>query len=158
MYGILRVVLLLDIAICAAAGYAQGGPPFITDDPGTPGNRHWEINLGWTGFHNPGASSYQLPDIDINYGLGDRIQLKYELPLAAVTDENNTTRAGLGESFPGVKFRFYEHHRGGEPKSDENMNFSLGTYRKPRLTTPRARWRAALLRTGRSTICRLRRL
>src|ERR1700690_4064865 len=128
MHGSLRAVLLLSTAVSAAAGYAQGGPPFITDDPGTPGNKHWEINLGWTGIHNPGASSYQLPDIDINYGLGDRIQLKYEIPLAAATDENNTTRAGLGESFPGVKFRFYEHHRAAEPKSDENMNFSLGTY------------------------------
>ena len=40
-----------------------------------------------------------MPDIDMNYGWGDRIQLKYELPLAAATDQNNTTRAGLGESF-----------------------------------------------------------
>ena len=24
---------------------AQGGPPLITDDPGTPGDGHWEINI-----------------------------------------------------------------------------------------------------------------
>ena len=36
--------------------HAQGGPPFITDDPGTPGNHHWEINFGWIANHNPGAS------------------------------------------------------------------------------------------------------
>ena len=62
---------------------AQGGPPFITDDPGTPGNHHWEINFGWIANHNPGQSYYEIPDVDINYGWGDRIQLKYEIPLAA---------------------------------------------------------------------------
>jgi hypothetical protein len=25
--------------------HAQGGPPMITDDPGTPGNGQWEINV-----------------------------------------------------------------------------------------------------------------
>ncbi|MGA2168784.1 MAG: hypothetical protein ABSG62_11275 [Terracidiphilus sp.] len=74
--------------------HAQGGPPFITDDFGTPGNRHWEINPGWIGDHNPRQAYYQLPDINMNYGWGDRIQLKYELPLAAASDRNNTTRAG----------------------------------------------------------------
>jgi hypothetical protein len=77
-------VLLPSAAIAAA--HAQGGPPFITDDPGTPGNHHWEINFGWIGNHNPGQSYYEIPDVDINYGWGDRIQLKYELPLAAGTD------------------------------------------------------------------------
>ena len=27
---------------------AQGGPPLLTDDPDTPGNRHWEINTAYT--------------------------------------------------------------------------------------------------------------
>jgi len=41
--------LLLFLAVYGVeAAHSQGGPPFITDDPGTPGNRHWEINLGWS--------------------------------------------------------------------------------------------------------------
>jgi hypothetical protein len=24
---------------------AQGGPPYLTNDPGTPGNANWEINI-----------------------------------------------------------------------------------------------------------------
>jgi hypothetical protein len=128
MRRLFQLFLLLAPALGAALSHAQGGPPFITDDLGTPGNRHWEVNLGWIGDHNPAHASYQLPYFDINYGWGDRIQLKYELPIAAATDENNTTRAGLGESLLGVKWRPYEHHRAGEPKSEENMDFSLGTY------------------------------
>jgi hypothetical protein len=105
----------------AAVAHAQGGPPFRTDDPETPGNRHWEINFGWIGDRNPAAGAYQVPDFDINYGLGDRIQLKYEIPIAI--EETRPASAtpfetavpgqvigGLGESLLGVKWRFYEHH------------------------------------------------
>jgi len=33
---------------------AQGGPPLLTDDPGTPGHRNWEINIASTHFRSPG--------------------------------------------------------------------------------------------------------
>jgi hypothetical protein len=136
-------ILAIAILFTAAFARAQGGPPFITDDPGTPGNKQWEINVGFVGTHvplaarssssiastyQPGTSAYQLPDLDINYGLGDRIQLKYEIPLAATTDGNNTTVAGVGQSLPGIKWRFYEHYTAGKPKTDENQTFSMSLY------------------------------
>ena len=136
MRNLLSILLLVLAFAGAAAAHAQGGPPFITDDPGTPGNRHWEINFGWVANHNPGQSYYEIPDIDLNYGWGDRIQLKYELPLAAATNANNSTGVDLGESFPGVKWRFYEHHRSGEPPTDANLLFSLGTYPQVSINNP----------------------
>ena len=148
MRRLIRLILLLAPLAASLPACAQGGPPFITDDPGTPGNRHWEINLGWIADHNPGNAYYQLPDIDMNYGWGDRIQLKYELPLAAATDANNTTRAGLGESLLGVKWRPYEHHAAGEPKSDENMNFSLGTYPQVSINNPTSAVRRGIVENG----------
>jgi hypothetical protein len=141
-------LFLLLMAAGAALAHAQGGPPFITDDPGTPGNRHWEINLGWIGDHNPAHASYQVPDFDINYGWGDRIQLKYELPIAAATDQNNTTRAGLGESLLGMKWRPYEHHKAGEAKSDENLDFSLGTYPQVTINNPTSAVRRGIVENG----------
>jgi hypothetical protein len=132
----------------AFAAHAQGGPPFITDDPGTPGNKHWEINFGWIADHNPANATYQTPDIDMNYGWGDRIQLKYELPMAVATDPNNTTRAGLGESLLGIKWRPYEYHRAGEPKSDENMLFSLGTYPQASINNPTSAVRRGIVENG----------
>jgi hypothetical protein len=71
-----RALLLFLPVVSAAAAYAQGGPPFITDHPGTPGNHHWEINFGWIANHNPGQSYYEIPDVDMNYGSGDKVQLK----------------------------------------------------------------------------------
>ena len=144
----LSYFLLAVCCIFAPFIHAQGGPPFITDDPGTPGNRHWEINLGWIAEHNPGLACYQLPDFDINYGWGDRIQLKYELPIAASTDQNNTTRVGLGESLLGIKWRPYEHHRAGEAKSDENMDFSLGTYPQVSINNPTSAIRRGIVENG----------
>ena len=142
--------LLLPLVIDTGAtlAHAQGGPPFITDDPGTPGNRHWEINFGWIADHNPANAYYELPDIDMNYGWGDRIQLKYELPLAAATNESNTTSAGLGESLLGIKWRPYEYHRAGEAKSDEDMLFSLGTYPQASINNPTSAVRRGIVENG----------
>ncbi|MGD0648998.1 MAG: hypothetical protein ABR971_13505 [Acidobacteriaceae bacterium] len=118
-----RLVLLLVVlaSVLATKAHAQGGPPFRTDDPDTPGNKHWEINFGWMGDRNPQAGAYEVPDFDINYGLGDRLQLKYEIPIAI--EETRALPAtpgqpaipgevigGLGESLLGIKWRFYEHH------------------------------------------------
>jgi len=153
------------ILLSAAVSYAQGGPPFRTDDPETPGNKHWEINFGWVGDRNAAAGAYQVPDFDINYGLGDRIQLKYEIPIAIEENrplaatasqpaQEGTVLGGLGESLLGVKIRFYEHHPGdpwigrnppskvdpaagaGEPEEEKPVNFSVGTYPQLSLDNP----------------------
>jgi hypothetical protein len=148
MRRLLSVLLMFAPFLLAALARAQGGPPFITDDPGTPGNHHWEINFGWIANHNPGQSYYEIPDIDMNYGWGDRIQLKYELPLAAGTDANNSTGVGLGESYPGIKWRYFEYHRAGQPKTDENLLFSLGTYPQVMINNPTSSVRRGLVEPG----------
>ncbi len=133
----LLAILLLFLPVAGAAlARAQGGPPFITDDPAPPGNHHWEINFGWIADHTPGESYYEIPDVDMNYGLGNRIQLKWEQPLAAGTNANNSTRVGLGESLLGIKFRTYQHYIPGKEKTDDNINFSIGTYPQVSYNTP----------------------
>jgi hypothetical protein len=141
-------IMALLFAACAGLARAQGGPPFITDDPGTPGNRHWEIDFGWIGNHNPGRSYYEIPDVDSNYGWGDRLQLKYELPLAAATNANNSTGVGLGESLLGVKWRYFEYHKPSEPKSDGNLLYSLGTYPQVSINNPTSSVRRGIVVPG----------
>jgi hypothetical protein len=120
-FRILRLLAFALPCLFSLAVHAQGGPPFRTDDPETPGNKHWEINFGWIGDRNPAAGAYQVPDFDFNYGLGDRIQLKYEIPIAIEETRPQPATAGspaepgqviggLGESLLGIKWRFYEHH------------------------------------------------
>ncbi len=141
--------LLLGLVCLVARVRAQAGPPFLTDDPETPGNKHWEVNAGWTANHNPGDSYYQVPDFDFNYGWGDRIQLKYELPIAVHTDQNNTTVAGLGQSLLGIKWRFYEHRRAGaKPEDDKAVNYSFGTYPQLSLNNPTSAVRRGVVLPG----------
>ncbi len=124
-----HVVACAFCILAAAFAHAQAGPPFRTDDPETPGNRHWEINIGNIADHNPTNAYYQVPDFDINYGAGNRVQLKLEFPIALHTDANSSTTGAFGEFFPGVKWRFYEHRRAdASPGDDKAVNFSVSTY------------------------------
>jgi hypothetical protein len=120
---------------------AQGGPPFRTDDPETPGNRQWEINLGFIGAHSLTEGSYSTPNLDINYGLGDRIQLKYEIPLNIQQrhGEVSNVAVGLGNSLMGVKWRFYETRteiiRSGKPPKTK-FSFGMSIYPQLALNHP----------------------
>jgi hypothetical protein len=87
---------------------AQGGPPMVSDDPGTPGDGKWEINLAWTGERNSGATAQDTPLLDMNYGVGERLQLKYEVPWLVVQQPYGASRSGIGDSLAGVKWRFYD--------------------------------------------------
>jgi hypothetical protein len=69
-------------AFIARAAFAQGGPPMITDDPGTPGNGHWENNVAIAFAHRPNEWSIDAPAIDLNYGWGDHIQLTLQTSAA----------------------------------------------------------------------------
>ncbi len=72
-----QVAVAIPMVLCPYAR-AQGGPPYYTNDTSTPGNRNWEINLGYMPFLYATQSTSHLPDVDINYGIGDRFQLTYE--------------------------------------------------------------------------------
>jgi hypothetical protein len=97
----------------AASALAQGGPPYYTNDPGTPGNLNWEINLGYMPFFFSNNSVSHTPDLDINFGLGDRIQLTYENAWLRAQNPGSATKFGLGQSNPGVKWRFYDRGEDG---------------------------------------------
>jgi hypothetical protein len=92
---------------------AQGGPPYYTNDPGTPGNKKWEINLGYMPFLDNDQSMTHTPDVDINFGLGDRIQLTYENAWSRVYNTAENPKYGLGQDQLGRKWRFYDNRQSG---------------------------------------------
>ncbi len=95
------------MSLAARSLLAQGGPPLITDDPDTPGPRHWEINLSYFRQRTPGESLSEEPRIDLNYGVGRRIQLKLEAPWLSRREDGLTTVHGAGNTVAGVKYRFW---------------------------------------------------
>jgi hypothetical protein len=104
---------VLFFFLAAASAFAQGGPPYYTNDPGTPGHLNWEINLGYMPFLYSNQSVSHTPDVDINFGIGDRIQLTYENAWLRVQNPSSRTEYGLGQSNPGVKWRFYDSGESG---------------------------------------------
>jgi hypothetical protein len=103
-----RLIPFCVLFFAAANALAQGGPPYYTNDPGTPGNHNWEINIGYMPFYYSGQSVSHTPDLDINYGVGDRIQLTYESAWLRVKDPGSAAKFGLNQSNPGIKWRFYD--------------------------------------------------
>jgi hypothetical protein len=100
--------LLLPRAACA-----QGGPPYITNDPGTPGSGNWEINLASMTSRSAGVTQWQIPQIDLNFGLGERIQLTYEVPYILQSGGGEPQASGWGNAFPGIKWRFLDQGEDG---------------------------------------------
>jgi hypothetical protein len=101
-------ILGLAFFLSATSALAQGGPPYYTNDPGTPGHLNWEINLGYMPFLYSDQSVSHTPDIDINFGVGERIQLTYENAWLRVQNPSSASKFGMGQSNPGVKWRFYD--------------------------------------------------
>jgi len=105
--------------------YSQGSPPLLVDDTGTPGNGNWEINLVASLGHSEIADEWEAPLFDINYGLGERLQLKVESPYIISKEENGESDSGFEGIKFGVKYRFY---------SLEDRGISISCY--PQIFSP----------------------
>jgi hypothetical protein len=91
-----------------ARAWAQGGPPMLTDDTGTPGNGTWEINVGCTAQQMPGSSEFGAPQLDLNYGIGNRIELTYFATYLNDREDGESSKWGASASEMAVKWRFYD--------------------------------------------------
>ncbi len=81
-------------------------PPLIIDDPGTPGCEKWEINVTFDIDFSKNEKHIEAPLLDVNYGIGDNLQLKFEIPNQMDQDEQES-RSGVGNAKIGVKYLFY---------------------------------------------------
>jgi hypothetical protein len=101
-------------------------PPLDVDDPATPGCNQWEINVLTNGDFTRGERHLELPLLDINYGIGDNLQLKYEVPMEK-TQTGEVSSTEVGRSKVGVKYMFYEN---------EETDTEIGFYPQVEIATP----------------------
>ena len=87
---------------------AQGGPPYFTNDPATPGPQRWEINFGYIPVVSAGQSTTSMPDIDLNFGVGKRIQLTFEVGWIRQAAKSEPSYYGVSQDEIGVKWRFVQ--------------------------------------------------
>jgi len=116
--GLRGMAVVILFAVGSKIALAQGGPPYYTNDPGTPGKNNWEINLGYMPFLYNSQSTTHTPDVDINFGWGDRIQLTYEDAWLRVLNQPTPAKYGLGQDQLGLKWRFYD-------SGEDGMAFSI---------------------------------
>ena len=101
-----RVATMLALGvIVSSAAFAQGGAPLATEDTNTTPSGTWEINLIGSVARMPGVTEIVAPDLDVNYGLGARVQVKAELPWVTVREEGATAKSGIGRAIAGLKWR-----------------------------------------------------
>jgi hypothetical protein len=115
----MRWLALAAAVAMAGPALAQGGPPMVTDDPETPGDGHWEINLGAIATRTHGRLELAAPDADINYGWGDHVQLKVDIPWTFAREDGQRWKSGVGTGDFGVKWRFIDQEQAG---------FAMSTY------------------------------
>jgi hypothetical protein len=91
----------------------------------------------------------------MNYGWGNRIQLKYELPMAMheSREGKGSLVAGPGDSLLGVKWRFFEYVRNAALKRVRNEDasepdFSISTYPQLSLNNPTSSVRRGVVDPG----------
>jgi hypothetical protein len=107
--------LLIGTVFIFALGIASAtaGPPLITDDPDTPGPDSWEIDVATTSEYTQHEWNLETPLLDMNYGIGDHIELTCELPWVVVVPDHGGTSSGLGNTLLGVKWRFLDQTNAG---------------------------------------------
>ena len=79
-----RILFCLALTLVTHEAWAQGGPPMLTDDPGTPGNGKFENNLAITVERRSHELALDTPAIDFNYGLGEHIQITLQTSLVVL--------------------------------------------------------------------------
>ena len=123
-----QIVLVSAIVVCACAT-AWAGPPLITDDPYTPRSGGWEINLAFTLEQTHSARTYNVPQLDANYGAGDHVQLNLAVPYLIVDNQDQGPYGGIGDTAVGAKWRFFDEDKAG---------FAMATFPKIVFNSPGA--------------------
>jgi hypothetical protein len=121
----LTVLLVITCMLCFNNSHAQGGgPPMLTDDPGTVNYHQWEIN---TSVNSSVTNNVQLavPYIDANYGVTSHLQLKAEAPYLLTFDHSHTS-GNLGDVILGLKYQFINE--------DKKHFLSAGVYPQETIT------------------------
>jgi hypothetical protein len=108
----LATAFFLLSSICTIS-FGQAGPPVIGDDPGTPGNGHWEINLAYPYAQTEKTIAMDFPYVDLNYGLGDHLQLKYQGGYFFGKYRGQGWQNGYDDSLVGVKWRYLDEDKSG---------------------------------------------
>lgn len=105
-------MIVLLVCTGGSSSWAQGGSPLITDDTGTPGSKKWEIAVAITSeIRHPDQRQFKAPLLDVNYGVGENLELNWEVALLVSANRQEAVLSGVGDSTVGVKWRFLDEDK-----------------------------------------------
>ncbi|MFO1305097.1 MAG: transporter [Burkholderiales bacterium] len=100
----------LAVVALALPALAHAAHPFVTEDPGTQGTGHFELELGFGAFNGdpsiPGRTNAFAPQFSI--GVLDNVDLIAQAVRVSQTPADGATLVGQGSMLLDVKWRFKE--------------------------------------------------
>jgi hypothetical protein len=100
--------LLATALASVGARPAMAGFPFVTDDSGTQGTGHVELDLYVQYSRFSGGSTGSLPAVSFAYGVTDNFDLTLGVPMTMAQTNGVGTNVGIGDISAGFKFRFID--------------------------------------------------
>jgi hypothetical protein len=106
------------LALCIAMftpSAAWAGHPMITDDAGTQGQGHFQLEVNGQYDHDQGAgitTTGGQAAAALTYGITDTIDVVAGIPYLWITEESNhlsSSENGISDATLDIKIRFYEH-------------------------------------------------
>jgi hypothetical protein len=126
----------------ALAGAAA--PALATEDTDTPGAGRWEINLIGSATRSTGKVwEFGLPEVEINYGVGDRLQLMLAGSRIRLDEPGMPVRSGTGSATTGFKWRLLDQ---------EDAGFSLAVFPQYTWNPSKGAERSGIVEPGTSTL------
>ncbi len=83
------------------------------EDTDTPGAGRWEINVGLSATKVGRNWEYGLPEMELNYGVGERMQLQLAGSRVSQHEADMPVRAGTGSATVGLKWRLLDQEQAG---------------------------------------------
>ncbi len=88
------------------AGPALAGPPLSIDDPGILDPGQWEIIVAGAGQWRDSGDFYELPVLDVSYGLSENVQASAVVTRVESRPEGESRRSDFGAAQVAAKWRF----------------------------------------------------
>lgn len=127
---VFKLALLMGATVSGAAHAAH---PFITDDTGTQGTGHWqlELNTDHTRVKEDGVMTRnQVANGTLTYGITDTLDLAANLPYQRNKTGGESAVKGIGDATVQAKWRVFENEQGWSVALKPAVTFPTGNDNK----------------------------
>ncbi len=101
------LAFVASLHLLAGLPVAVAGPPLVIDDPGILDPGQWEFIAAVTGESTSAGEVYELPVLDVSYGLTPDVQVSVVYPYVRADASGASSDSDFGNLEIAVKWRFW---------------------------------------------------